>query len=222
METFFHIFIKLLVGFVSLFVATKLIGGREVKQLTVFDFISAIVLSELVGNVLYADDSNAFHMIFAIVTWAILIISIDKITLKFKKSRPLLDGEPHLIIEQGIIDKSILKKHRIDLTELLSLLRQKDIFSIKEVAYAFIEPNGSISVLKQPQPESSQTGTPSLPVPLIMDGELSKQALKKINKEEQWLLKRLHAQGYERVEQIFYGEYNEGEKLHLQEQTEGV
>ncbi|MFC4102076.1 DUF421 domain-containing protein [Paenibacillus xanthanilyticus] len=106
---FLQLTIKLVVGFVVLFVVTKFIGGRELRQLNVFDFISAIVLSELVGNVLYQDEVNALHMSYALLLWTTLIYLIDKITLKFDNTRKLLDGETELVVEEGIINKMVLK-----------------------------------------------------------------------------------------------------------------
>ncbi len=217
LELFLHLTIKLIIGFLVLFIVTKFIGGREVKQLTVFDFISAIVLSELVGNVLYNDEANAFHMIFAISFWALLIFLVDRITLKSRKTRKLLDGEPLLIIEQSKIDKAILKKNNMDLNELLSLLRQKDIFSIREVTFGFLEPNGSLSIMKNSNPNNTSNQA-ALSVPLIIDGQLVQQGIQKIGKDKRWLEEKLQEQGFHQVEQIFYAEYKAGEELFVQQQ----
>lgn len=214
MELLLHVSAKLILGFLTLFIMTKLIGGREVKQLTVFDFISAIVLSELVGNVLFSEKANALHMIYAIVVWSFLILIVDKITMKSNKARKFLDGEPDIIIEQSKIDKGILKKHNMDINELLSLLRQKDVFSIREVDVAFLEPNGSISIMKSKTSPKNKLG-----VPLIIDGQIVQAGVEKIGKSELWIEKEIKSQGYRHVGQILLAEYMEGEALHIQEQS---
>ncbi|PZE21581.1 DUF421 domain-containing protein [Paenibacillus xerothermodurans] len=210
MELFLHLSVKLVVGFIALFIMTKLIGAREVKQLTVFDFISAIVLSELVGNVLFVEQANAMHMIYAIAVWGSLIIIIDQITLKSSKARKLLDGEPDIIIEQAKINKSTLKKHNMDINELLSLLRQKDVFTVREVRLAFLEPNGSLSLIRY--------NAEQLAVPVIIDGNIAETALNRIGKDQMWLDAEIKRQGYQHAGQILLAEYMEGEALHIQPQ----
>lgn len=148
MEIYAQIAIKLAIGFLLLFLVTKKIGGREIKNLNAFDFISAIVLSELVGNALYAEELHIGHMLFTIAIWVSLIISIDKITMKSNTIRDLVDGKPNILIKNGSIDKNQLKKNNMDLNELLSLLRQKDIFSVGDIEFAFLEPNGTISFVR--------------------------------------------------------------------------
>lgn len=214
---YIHLSTKLLVGFIVLFIATKFIGGRELRQLNVFDFISAIVLSELVGNVLYQEDVQSFHMIYSVLFWTFLIYIIDKVTLKSRKARRFLDGEPDLVIEHSQFNKSILDKHRMDLNELLGLLREKDIFSVREVEYAFIEPDGNLSVIRANR-ETQTVYKPVLPRVLILDGDIAKRTLARIGKDTDWLLSEISKQGFSSPKQIFYGEFIEGCELLLQRQ----
>lgn len=210
--------IKLVVGFIVLFVVTKFIGGRELRQLNVFDFISAIVLSELVGNVLYQKEVNSLQMAFALLLWTSLIYLIDKITLKFGKTRKLLDGETELVIEEGTIDKLVLRKHRMEINELLGMLREKDIFSLREVRFAFIEPDGNLSVVRGEQIQYGKGGLDGLPTPLILDGEIIQRSLVRIKKSEEWLRNELVKQSITDVHTIFYAEYLKGYGLTVQMQ----
>ena len=218
MVFYLHLLIKLAVGFAALFAATKLIGGREVKQLTVFDFISAIVLSELVGNVLYQDEATALHMVFAIAVWTLLIIGIDTVTMHSRPARRLFDGEPDLIIEKGHIDKSVLKKHHLDLNELMSLLRQKEVFAVRDVVYAFLEPNGSLTLVRSKAGEESGEDAVSLSMPVIVDGHASHGALARLGKDVDWLERQVTSLGFGRIKDVFYAECREGGSLHIQSQ----
>lgn len=215
---YLHLTIKLLVGFVVLFIVTKFIGGRELRQLNVFDFISAIVLSELVGNVLYQEEVNALQMSYAILFWTGLIYMIDIITLKFHNTRKLLDGESELVIEEGIIDRKVLSKHRLELSELLGMLREKDIFSIREVRFAFIEPDGNVSVIKGEKIQYGSGNIGSLPTPLIMDGKLVKKSLTRLEKSEDWLRHELLKKSIYDFQEVFYAEYLTGYGLLVQAQ----
>ncbi len=140
---------KLIVGFIALFLVTRFIGGRELKHLTIFDFISAIVLTDLVGSMLYDKHVNVLSMVYSLIFWTLLNFAIDKTTLRSRKLRRFFDGTAKMVIFDNRIDKSILREHRIDLHELLSLLREKNVFSVREVRYAFLEPNGSLNVIKE-------------------------------------------------------------------------
>ncbi|MFC4099155.1 DUF421 domain-containing protein [Paenibacillus xanthanilyticus] len=208
--------VKLITGFVVLFVMTKFIGGRELRQLNVFDFISAIVLSELVGNVLYQRDVTALHMSYALLLWTAMIYLIDKITLKFDATRKLLDGESELVIEEGIIDRNMLRKHRMELKELMGLLREKDVFSLREVRFAFLEPDGNVSIVKGEALRYGEGGVASLPTPLVMDGVLVKKSLKQVDKSEEWLREELRLRSVTEIQQVFYAEYLQGHELLVQ------
>lgn len=214
---YWHLTVKLLVGFTVLFFVARFIGGRELKKLNVFDFISAIVLSELVGNVLYQEDVNAVHMSYALIFWTLLIYLIDKIKLKAAKARQILDGEPGLVVEKGRINKEVLKKQRLDLNELLGLLREKGVFSLREVEYAFIEVNGNLSVMKAKQ-AAGNPDHPLLPAPLILDGYIISKSLDRIGRDREWVQQTIAEHGFDSVEQIFYAEYLEGQELLIQGQ----
>lgn len=219
MALYLHLLIKLSVGFAALFVATKSIGGREVKQLTVFDFISAIVMSELVGNVLFQEEATALHMVFAVAVWTLLIIGVDTVTMRSRAARRLFDGEPELIIEKGRIDKTVLKKHHLDLNELMSLLRQKEIFAVRDVAYAFLEPNGSLTLVRDGASGEAEEAR-SLSMPLIVDGHASHGALMRLGKDMAWLERQLRDRGFERVRDVFYAECRKEGPLHIQSQPD--
>lgn len=102
---------------------------------------------------------------------------IDKVTLKFANTRKLLDGESEFVIDEGIIDRNVLKKHRLELNEFLGMLREKDVFSIREVRFAFIEPDGNLSVIKGEKIQYGGESRSSLPTPLIMDGKIIRNSL---------------------------------------------
>ncbi|WP_199614214.1 DUF421 domain-containing protein [Paenibacillus alkalitolerans] len=224
-EIYFHLAVKLAVGFISLFVITKLIGRRQIKKLTTFDFISAIVLSELVGNTLYEKEANSLRMIYTIAVWAAFIVVVDKVTIRWYKARKALDGLGQIIIKQSKIDMQVLKKNNLDLNELLSLLRQKDVFSLKEVEYAMLEPNGSISVLKKAQysnvtlrdAEITPKKAPP-PIVFILDGKIMENSLKEYNKNTAWLFNELNKQGYKTPEEVLYAEWTEGDTVFVVEQ----
>jgi uncharacterized membrane protein YcaP (DUF421 family) len=210
-ETFF--------GFFALFTMTKVLGKSQITQITAFDFISALVLGELVGNALYDPEVGILDIGYAILLWSILIFVTEIITQKFKGTRKILEGSPSLIIYKGKIDREQMKKNKLDINQLQHLLRAKDVFSIKEVQYAILETDGMISVLKASKyqnvtREDMKLPSENVPLPrtIISDGEVIWDNLKEAGFNEQWLNKQLKAQHYKGPKEIMYAEHKEGEK----------
>ncbi|MEC3434952.1 DUF421 domain-containing protein, partial [Bacillus cereus] len=145
-----QITIELFVGFFVLLIATKILGKTQISQLTPFDFISAIVLGELVGNTIYDPEVKVWSILYAVLVWTVLIYAIEVITQKYRGTRRFFEGYPSIIIRNGYIDRDQLKSNHLDINQLQQMLRQqKDIFSIREVEYMILEPNGHISVPKK-------------------------------------------------------------------------
>ncbi|NSL51424.1 YetF domain-containing protein [Calidifontibacillus erzurumensis] len=215
--------IELVIGFIALFVLTKMLGKTQITQITTFDFISALVLGELVGNALYDDKTHFGKILFSIFLWGMLIYIIEFITQKFKSTRKLLEGEPTIIIRKGKIDRQAMKKSKLDINQLQHLLRAKDVFSIQDVEYAILETDGKVSVLKKSDAASltrKDMKLPpeetSIPITIIIDGELLKDNLKQTGHNSQWLEKQLHAHGISKIKDVLYAEYKEGEPLYVQ------
>ena len=220
---FLSLSVELLVGFFALLVMTKILGKTQITQLTPFDFISALVLGELVGNAIYDDEIGLQYVLYAIAFWGVLIYAIEMVTQKFRGSRPFLEDKPALVIAEGKIQYEELKKNKLDLNQLHHLLREKDVFSVREVAYGVLETNGSVSVLKkQPvdTPKNSDLQVPAkpvfLPITLILDGEIIEESLRKLEKEKSWLTDELFRRGIPGPSSVLFAEWLEGEGFEIQ------
>ncbi|MEC2070727.1 DUF421 domain-containing protein [Alkalihalophilus marmarensis] len=214
---------ELLVGFFALLILTKVLGKNQITQLTPFDFISALVLGELVGNAIYDKEIGLQYVIYAIFFWGSLIYFIEMLTQKFRGSRAYLEGTPALIIANGKIQYEELRKNKLDLNQLQHLLREKSVFSVREVQYGVLETNGSVSVLKKQQfdtPINKDLNIPaksvSLPILLILDGELITESLQQLNMSEEWLKEELLRRGIPEIKAVMYAEWLEGEGFEIQ------
>ncbi|MDR7072061.1 DUF421 domain-containing protein [Fictibacillus barbaricus] len=216
-----HLTIELIVGFISLFLLTKILGKTQISQITPFDFISSIFLGELVGNAMYDDKISIFIILYAILIWGTLVYVVEIITQKFKKTRKLLEGAPSIVIRKGMIDREQLKKNKLDINQLQNLVRQKGYFGLREVEYAILETNGALSILpkyqygaptRQDMRLFSQQ-QPELPITLILDGELNHDNLSTAEISEKQLWEMLHEKGYKSYSEIVYAEMSEGKLL---------
>ena len=206
-------------GITALFILTRFVGKTEIAELTPFDFIAAIVLGELVGNALFDKEAGIVDIGFVILIWGLIIYIIEMITQKFKGSRFLLEGKPSLIIHKGDLVYEEMRKNRMDINEILQLLRMKDVFALQEVEYAVLETNGELSVLKKaayqtPNKKDLNVAPtePQIAMPLITDGEIIKDNLAEANLTEEWLLDELTRQDFN-LDQVFYAEWLEGKKM---------
>ncbi|HZK85763.1 MAG TPA: DUF421 domain-containing protein [Desulfosporosinus sp.] len=218
--------IELILGFFSLLLFTRLIGKTQITQLTSFDFISALIMGELLGNAIYDDDVGIVEILFAITVWGFLIFAVQLMGEKSITLRKLFEGKPSLVIQKGIIDRQELKKNHMNINELQTLLREKDVFSIREVEYAILEQNGSLTVLRKPEfniPTLKDLNIPltskSLPRLLISDGIILNHDLLRIGKDESWLKTELKQQGYVNIDNIFCAEWREEDGLYVIEKT---
>ena len=222
MNQYLYIALELTIGFVGLFIYTKLLGKAHFAQLTPFDFISVLVLGELVGNAVYDEKMHLGHILFSTALWGFLIFSLVFITQKWNKSRKPLEGEPTIVIRKGQLDFNAMRSCKIDLNELQTLLRQKDVFSFEEVDYAIMETNGTLSVLKKVQYEQPRrrdlklnTAANVLPVSLILDGKLLRDNLAEAGVNEAWLKQKLKKAGASGYEDVFYAEWNGTEEPYI-------
>lgn len=220
---YLHIVSVMVIGYIFLFVMAKILGKTQITQITPFDFISAIVLGELVGNALYDEGTGIFEMFFSVAVWGILIYATELTTQKFKRARKILEGDPSIVIKKGKIVYEELKKNHLDLNQLQHLLRSKDVFSIQECEYAILETDGTISALKKPRYASPTLedlnlpqNTVDLPVTVILDGEVVWDNLKSIGWDENRLKNEITSNGAGSVKDVLYAEWKKGEALHVQ------
>lgn len=218
-----YLALELITGFVLLFLVVKILGKKIINQITPFTFIAAIVLSELLGNALYDEKVGVIYIIFSMVLWSLLLFSVEMLGQKFLSFRMTFEGKPSVLIRNGIVNRDQLKENRMNINQLQSLLRQSETFSIREVAYCYLEANGAISILKKSPKQKAQQEDLNLPpqnvhvpVTVIRDGELLHDELVEIGQTKEWLMNQLNSQGISDYRNVFLGEWLEGDGLFIQ------
>jgi len=214
--------VRILTIFPLLLIMTLIMGKRQVGELTVIDFIIAITI----GNVVGADivDTKINH---GIPLLAVVMLSLFQVVVSWGRTKSRLFNhwvtfEPTIVIQNGQILKSHLKKIRFTLDELFELLRLKGIFDVNEVEFAIVEPNGQISVLKKSQYDTPsaqdlgiQTKYKGLATPLIVEGKPFAPGLQFVGLKESDLLSELQVQGINSFTEVFFASLNSEGNLHL-------
>lgn len=183
-------------------IAYRIMGKREIGQLGVIDLIVSILIAELVAISIEEFKQPMAYTIIPITCLVILEVLFAFISIKSRKFRTIFDGKPSLIIVNGKINYKEMVKQRYSLDDLLVSLRQKEIRDIDMVEYAFLEPNGQLSIfkynffkLKSPYPQA-----------LILDGQLQTKVLKYIKKTPEWVEEELSKNNLF-IKDIFYAFY---------------
>ena len=213
MELFTVLFRTLFFYFFVL-IAYRIMGKREIGQLGVIDLIVSILIAELVAISIEETENPIYLTIIPIALLVILEVLFAYISIKSRKFRTLFDGKPSLIICNGKINYKEMVKQRYSLDDLLVSLRQQGIKDLDMVEYAFLEPNGELSVFKYNLFKLKS----SYPMPLILDGSIQKGALKHIHKTEAWLKSELNNKNLT-YEDIFYAFYK-NKKIYIIKKTE--
>jgi uncharacterized membrane protein YcaP (DUF421 family) len=138
-----------IVVFVFLYVLMRVIGRRELSSLEPFDLILLVVLGDAVQQGLTQDDYSLTGAVLAIGTIAILQLVVSYANFRFPRLRPLLDGEPIVIVEHGkTIDKN-MRRERVTMEDIMQAARQQNIASLDDVDWAVMETSGAISFIKK-------------------------------------------------------------------------
>lgn len=193
----------------------RLLGKKELSQITPFDLVYLLVLGGLLEESIYDDMVTVWQVLYAIGLWAVLIYIIELIVRRFDRMRTVIKGEPSIIIRDGELDVKALKKNKLESEQLRTMLRQQGIFSLQEVKYAVLEPSGQLSVLKNelssPVTAEMLSVNPketALTHLIVDEGRIEKKALKRIQKDEKWLRAQLAEMGYKDIRKIYYAEWS--------------
>lgn len=219
---YFIILLKLIFGFIGLLITLRLLGKKELSQVTPFDIIYSVVFGGILEESLYDKKITLLQMLFAIFCWGAIIYIVDQLTYKSQHIRTFLKGTPAYLINDGDINIKEMKRNKIEMEQLRSLLRMQNIFTLKEVKYMILEPGGQVSVQKYDKYEtpnksdlSIEQKDSSINYLLINNGVILKKELEKLNKDEQWLFQLLKEKGYKNVKNIIYAEWSATDGIYV-------
>ena len=190
---FFYFFIVLLY---------RIMGKREIGQLGIIDLIVSILMAELVAISIENTNESLMQTVIPLLVLGGLEILLAFVSIKSRRFRSFFDGKPSRIICNGKVNYKEMIHQRYSMDDLLLSLRQKSIRDINEIEYAFLEPNGKLSIFKY----NFLRMKTSYPMPLILDGEVNKKTLNYLKKDKYWLENELAKKNLE-LEDVFYAFY---------------
>ena len=141
--------LRAVVIYVLVFVFTRALGRRELSTLQPFDLILLVVIGDLVQSGVTQNDLSVTGVLLVVCTIGILQVAISYLSFRFRRIRPVLQGEPIVLVENGqLIDRN-MRRERLSVDDLAEKARMSEIGSIDEIKWAVLETNGDISFIKQ-------------------------------------------------------------------------
>ncbi|MFL0198000.1 DUF421 domain-containing protein [Clostridium sp. WILCCON 0269] len=210
----FHLLFRTTLIFIVLLILARMLEKKQMSELTFFNYITGIIIGSIAADIISKANSPFLDEFIGLVWWCILTGLTGYVGLKSGTLRRIIDGQPTILIKKGKIQKQALTSTRINMDDLSMLLRKQGVFSITEVEYAILEPDGNLSILKKPQQQQiiksdMQIPTSTLnymPSEIIVDGKIIKHNLSELNLSEEWLKNQLKQHNIINIKDIFYAE----------------
>jgi uncharacterized membrane protein YcaP (DUF421 family) len=191
-------YVRTVILYLVLIASVRIMGKRQIGQMEPTEFVVAMLIADLAAVPMQDGAIPLLSGIVPLLTVLGLELTVSFLVMKSLRLRRCLWGRPVILIDNGKVLQDNLRRTRVTIEELMSHLRQKDVLDLGSVQYAILETDGNLSVFPYPQkrPASAQeAGIPvkqqSLPVTVINDGKLSREALKQAGKDMVWLNKTL-------------------------------
>lgn len=203
-----------------LFILTKLMGNREMAQLSMFDYINSITIGSIAAEMATSLEDDFREPLLAMIIYAIVIIVISILSNKSLKFRRVISGKTKVLIDKGNIFYENFKKAKIDINEFLIQCRTQGYFNIADIESAFLEPNGKISIIPKEDirpvtpKDLNITSTQTRPVfNIILDGVILYNNLISTGNNIKWLENKLKEQKQNDIHNIFLATCDEDNNL---------
>lgn len=193
----------------AMFILTKLMGYRQMSELSMFDYINGITIGSIAAEMATSLENNFLQPLVAMIVYAFFAIALSYISSKSLKARRVIEGHPVILLNNGEIYEKNLRKSKIDVTEFLVQCRISGYFDITKIQTAILEENGKISFLPKsgdrplvPSDLGLKIKNECLVANLILDGKVMENNLKYSGKDMKWLNTQLEIQNVKDVSQV--------------------
>lgn len=221
------VILRALLSLITLFLVTKLLGKKQVSQLSLFDYVIGISIGNFAAEMTTDLDLPYIHGIVAVLVFGLVAYFVSYFSMKSIILRRFFIGTPTVLIKNGKILVNSLKKNKFDINDLLEECRVSGYFDISQIEYALLEANGKLSIMPKSEyvniTVKDMNLTPQkqgLCANVVIDGKIMKNNLNFIKRDEKWLTKELKVKGYENLKDILLVTVDNNEKVLVYERNE--
>lgn len=194
---------------IALFILTKLMGYRQMSQMSMFDYINGITIGSIAAEMATSLEENYVQPLTAMIVYALAAILLSWLSSRSIKARRVIEGKPLVLLNNGELYWENLKKAKIDVNEFLVQCRGNGYFDVSKLETVVLEGDGKISFLPK---AAERPVTPSdlnlsaqqdyMVANVILDGKIMEENLRHTGNDEKWLKNQIKGQGAENVEDV--------------------
>ncbi len=221
--------IRSLISLITLFLVTKILGKKQVSQLSLFDYVIGISIGNFAAEMTINIESQYLNGVLAVIIFGAVAYLVSFVTMKSISLRRYFIGTPTVMIQDGKLLEENMKKEHFDINDLLEECREAGYFDIKEIEYAILEANGTLSVLPKPEYRPVTIKDMKLKVEkqglcanVIIDGKVMINNLNNMNKNKKWLLHQLKIKGYKKIDNILLATLDINDNLVIYKRNENI
>lgn len=199
-----------ILSLVVMFLITKMLGYRQLSELSLFDYITGITIGSIGGDLAIAEKKDILPFLLSMIIYGIVTLLISYSTDKSFALRKFITGRPVVLIDKGKFIYKNFKKVHIDINEFLVKCRNSGYFNVSQINTAIMEPNGKVSFIPmaadKPVTASDIKAVPkqdSYLANVVVDGKIIESALESVGKDKKWLVSKLRSLGYDEYQSIF-------------------
>lgn len=193
-----------------LFLLTKIMGYRQMSQLSMFDYINGITIGSIAAEMATSLEDDFLKPLVAMIIYGIVAVLISLLTSKSIKFRRIVSGKSLILYDNNKLFYNNLKKAKMDIDEFLIQCRNNGYFNLSDIQTAILESNGKVSFLPvsykrpiNPQDMNLSPEKENILINVILDGKILKENLKETGNDEIWLKKQLKIQNNIKLVDVF-------------------
>lgn len=207
--------LRTLLTFLVVLAMSRILGRKQISQLTFFDYVAGTAIGSLSATAMSNSSIPLATDVLCFITWTLLIIMMNVVTMHSVPARKLLDDQPKVVIRNGQILEDSLGNGFYTISDLLMQLREKEVFDPSEIEIGILETNGELSILKKAEyrtitakdlnistkskksAASRYSGTE-----LVLNGKILHENLSAVGVSELWLQQQLQTQGVNDINEV--------------------
>lgn len=197
-----EVIFRCIVSFLILFIVTKMLGKRQMSELSLFDYVVGISIGNFASEMAINLESDWLNAMTAIIVFGLCAFLVSISTVKSIVLRRFFTGKPTVLIQNGKLMYENMKKNKYDINDLTEEARSNGYFDLSEIECAILEANGKVSFLPKGEYKNVTIKDMGLKVQkqglcsnVIIDGNIMVKHLESIGKDEKWLMHELEVKG---------------------------
>lgn len=216
--------VRTLILYGVVIVAMRIMGKRQLGELQPSELVVAIMISDLASVPMQAIDIPILSGVIPVMTLLVAEVLMSYMSLKSKKMRKFLSGEPSIVIYNGQINEGELSRLRFNINDLLEELRLNNCHDVSDVEVAVVETSGKLSVIPKDRARNvtiedlklKNVRRDGLPCTIVSDGTLNEYELKRSNKDYKWFEDEIKRRGIKDIKDIFIASLDAEDELFIQ------